>query len=480
MNISIKKFVSKKLILLLITTLYFNYAFADIWLPSILSDNMVLQQKSEVKIWGWTTHTNEKLTITPSWNNEAVEIQAYQGTWSGRLTTPKAGGIYTITIKGHQEISIQNVLIGEVWLGSGQSNMEWSANSGIDNAEEEVAKANFPEIRFFTMVKHKSETPQDRGIGKWVVCTPETMKSFSAVAYYFGRELHNELKVPVGLINSSWGGTPIETWIQKELIEDNELQASAKKVEVRPWWPNKPGSAYNAMIHPILNFNIAGVIWYQGESNRQNAFSYYTSFPLLIDSWRAAFEKDFPFFFVQIAPYKYDDPKGLDATIVRDAQLKTMQTVPKTGMVVVNDIGNLEDIHPQNKLDVGKRLSRWALAKNYGKLDIVVSGPIYKSMEIKKSKVILHFDYAENGLQQKGNVLNEFYIAGEDQKFHPAKAKIVGNTVIVSSRKVNNPQAVRFAFSNGALPNFFNREGLPASAFRTDNWEINLFSEISN
>ena len=325
------------------------------------------------------------------------------------------------------------------------------------------------------MSKHIANTPQENTKGKWFVCSPETMKNFSSIAYLFGRKLHKELGIPVGLISSNWGGTPIETWIPEQMMNGNKsLQETAKKITPRAWWPNETGLAYNAMIYPLLNFNIAGVIWYQGESNRENAVSYYKSFPLLIDSWRKAFGKEFPFYYVQIAPYKYDDLQGVDAAVVRDAQLQTMLEIPKTGMVVTNDIGNLENIHPINKQDVGLRLALWALAKDYGKSDLVYSGPIYKSMEIKKKKIILNFDYADNGLVKKGKELNEFYIAGDDQKFYPAKAKVVGKTVVVSAKAVKKPVAVRFAFTNGALPNLFNKENLPTSAFRTDDWIIEL------
>ncbi|MBJ2173246.1 sialate O-acetylesterase [Aureibaculum sp. A20] len=465
----------KNLVFLTIAFFFYNQAFAEIWLPSILSDNMVLQQQSEVTIWGWTTNTSEKITITPSWNNKPIEIKAYQGKWSGKLITPKAGGAYTIIIKGHEEIHIQNILIGEVWLGSGQSNMEWTPAQGLVNAEEEIKNANYPEIRFFQVSKHIANTPQENTRGKWFVCSPETMKNFSSIAYLFGRELHKELGIPVGLISNNWGGTPIETWIPEQMMNGNKsLKETAKKITPRAWWPNETGLAYNAMIYPLLNFNIAGVIWYQGESNRENAVSYYKSFPLLIDSWRKAFGKEFPFYYVQIAPYKYDDLQGVDAAVVRDAQLQTMLEIPKTGMVVTNDIGNLENIHPINKQDVGLRLALWALAKDYGKSDLICSGPIYKSMEINKKKIILNFDYADNGLVKKGKELSEFYIAGGDQKFYLAKAKIVGKTVIVSAKAVKKPVAVRFAFTNGALPNLFNKENLPASAFKTDDWIIEL------
>ena len=447
--------------------------YGEIWLPSILSDNMVLQQESNVTIWGWTSATSEDITVYGTWNNEKFTTKAFQGVWSLQLPTPKAGGTYSVMVEGHEKLELKNVLIGEVWLGSGQSNMQWTPKNGLENAEEEIKNANYPEIRFFQVAQQISDNPQDQLNGKWEVCTPETMEKFSSVAYFFGRELYKNLSIPVGLINSSWGGTPVEVWLKKELINgDTELKEAAQKLNKVAWWPNDPGLAYNAMIHPITKFNIAGFIWYQGESNRVNPVSYYKSFPLMIKSWREEWGKNLPFYFVQIAPYKYDDPKGTDAAHVRDAQLYTMENLDNTGMVVTNDIGNLENIHPINKQDVGHRLALWALAKTYGKEGLEYSGPVYESMEIRNKKIVLQFNHADKGLKQNGKELSEFYVAGEDQEFYPAKAKINGNTVVVSSSKVKNPVAVRFAFTNGALPNLFNSGGLPASAFRTDDWEL--------
>jgi sialate O-acetylesterase len=256
------------------------------------------------------------------------------------------------------------------------------------------------------------------------------------------------------------------------LFNDLELIKEAKKVEVMKWWPNDAGLAYNAMIHPLVKFNIAGCIWYQGESNRQNPNSYYKSFPLLIKSWRDLWKKDFSFYYAQIAPFKYGDMNALDAAIVRDAQLATMLNTPKTGMAVTNDIGNLENIHPINKQEVGRRLALWALAKDYGIEDLEYSGPIYRSMEIMKNKIVLSFDHADDGLVKKGKKLTDFTIAGLDKVFHQANAKIVGNTIVVSSTKIKNPVAVRFAFTDTSEPNLFNTQGLPASAFRTDAWKF--------
>ena len=461
----------KKIILTLSVLLALTAGLhAAIWLPSVISDNMVLQQSSECTFWGWTDRTSEKITVTGSWNNEPVTVKAYQGLWSVKLKTGKAGGPYTVTIKGHETIVLENVMLGEVWLLSGQSNMHRTPMQELNNKEEEISNAEYPDIRFFNIPIHQSATRQDETPGKWVECTPETFKTFSSVGYFFGREIHKKLDVPVGLINSSWGGTPIKVWIRDSVLRSNgKLYEEVKKIPKTPWWPDKPGAAYNTMIYPLINFNIAGALWYQGESDRQAPYTYYETLPLLINSWRKDWGKEFPFYFVQIAPFKYKDTTNIQAAIVRDAQLQTMLNVPNTGMAVINDIGELKNIHPANKQDVGKRLALWALAKTYGVKDIVFSGPVYKSMEVKKNRIILHFDYVDGGLVCKGKELKEFYIAGADRKFYPAKAKIKGETVEVWSKDVKEPVAVRFAFSNTAQPNLFNKAGLPASAFKTDN-----------
>jgi sialate O-acetylesterase len=446
---------------------------AKIWLPSVVSNNMVLQQNSEATIWGWTTEVSEKITVSGSWDNKEVTIEAYQGVWSIKVPTPKAGGPFTLTIEGHEKIILTNVLIGEVWLCSGQSNMEWTPLHGLDNAEEEIVNAIYPNIRFFSVPKHIAKYPQEDSFGEWVESSPETMKKFSSVGYFFGRRLHKDLEVPVGLINSSWGGTNVETWIPEEVIQqEKELVKSIDRISEKAWWPRNEGLAYNAMIHPLVNFNVAGTIWYQGESNRMNAEYYHQAFSMMINSWRTAWQKEFPFYFVEIAPYNYKSDSNLAAAFVREAQLKTMQTVENTGMAVTNDIGNLENIHPTNKQEVGRRLALWALAKTYGVKDLTYSGPIYKSLKIKKNKATVTFDFTGKGLEGKGKEIKEFFIAGTDRKFYAAKVKIEGNKVELKSKKVKNPVAVRFAFTETALPNLYNSHGLPAAAFRTDNWAV--------
>lgn len=450
-------------------TLNFQSAWANVVLPAIFNSHMVLQQKSEITIWGWAK-PGEEVSVTGSWDNKTVKILTpSNATWQVKLQTPTAGGPYTLTVKGYNQIVLEDILIGEVWLCSGQSNMEWSARLKFDNHESEVKNANHPQIRFFSVAHKTATSPQIDLTGKWQTCSPETMIDFSATGYFFGRELQKNLNVPIGLINSSWGGTPAETWCSAEIIAQNSIlaQASAKMEEVR-WGPVKPGLIYNAMIAPLVPFQIAGAIWYQGESNVGQPFSYDELLAALIQNWRKDWGYNFPFYYVQIAPYEYGMPQ--QGAYLRESQRLAMHT-PNTGMVVVSDIGNIKDIHPSNKQDVGKRLANWALHKTYGKSEILFSGPLYKEMKVEKDKIRVFFDYAE-GLMMKGKELILFEIAGDDQKFYPAKAKIDKNTVIVQAKEVKKPVAVRFAWSNIAEPNLFNGAGLPASCFRTDTWEI--------
>lgn len=459
--------------LLFVTSLLFaKTVAARIWLPSILSDNMVLQQNAVVTIWGWTTEPSEMIAVWGSWGNDTARVQADLGRWKVQLRTPAKGGPYTLHVKGHVLVNVSNVLLGEVWLCSGQSNMEMPVDSisrdfpGVLHYKEEVKQANWPSIRFFQVRKVVADFPQDDCSGEWVECTPEQVRRFSAVGYFFGKELHNSLKVPVGLINSSWGGTNIETWMPENVTRNDTAFSSAiKNVQIRKWWPSLPGLAYNAMIHPFQPFSLAGVIWYQGESNKFNGTLYNRLLPTMIGLWRSWWGKDLPFYYVQIAPYRYEAPPAM---AVREAQLETLSAVPNTGMVVTNDIGDVNFIHPINKKEVGRRLSLWALAKTYGQKGIVYSGPLYRSMEVKGNRIRVYFDFAEDGLILKNNCC--FEIAGSDQRFVKAVAKVEKNYLVVYSDEVKAPVAVRFAYHDRDEPGLFNKAGLPASAFRTDKW----------
>jgi len=439
-------------------------------LPAIFSDHMVLQQNAEVIIWGWA-NPSEEVTVTGSWEAPPVKTKATNlAQWQIKIKTPAAGGPHTLTVKGYNTIQIKDVLMGEVWLCSGQSNMEWSTQAGIDNGQPEIAKANYPAIRFFTVPRRSADGAQLDVEAKWVICTPETMPHFSAVGYFFGQKIHENLKMPVGLINSSWGGTPAEIWVNAEAITQNkDLADAAAKLKDEPYGPSKPGKAFNAMIAPLIPYRLAGALWYQGESNTSNPQNYEQLLPALIQNWRTRWGYDFPFYFVQIAPYNYGE--NTNGVLLRDAQRKSL-TVPNTGMVVISDVGNIKDIHPRNKIPVGQRLANWALNKTYGKKEIIFSGPLYKSMQVEGNKIRVYFDYTEPGLVAQGKELTHFEIAGPDQNFVPATAKISGNTVVVQAKSVKNPVAVRFGWSNTAEPNLFNKAGLPASSFRTDDWPV--------
>ncbi len=442
---------------------------SNITLPSIFGDHMVLQQNSEIWIWGWAK-TLEPLQVICSWHNDTIEVIADQhANWKVKVLTPAAGGPYSIELIGYNRILLDDVMIGEVWLCAGQSNMEWTPSAGISNAEDDIRTADQPHIRFFKVSHQTALTPQNDIRGSWQICTPETMKNFSAVGYYFGKKIFENLTVPIGLIESTWGGTPAEAWMQESIIQnDPVLLDASKKLVQEPWGPIQAGLIYNAMIYPLSKTLIAGTLWYQGEANVRNASTYGHLFSTLIINWRELWGYDFPFYYVQIAPFHYS--QGIEGVLIQDAQRKVLD-LPRTGMVVTNDIGNPHDIHPTKKKQVGERLALWALHNSY-QMDIDYSGPLYSFMTKENKSIRLHFNHTGNQLISTKNVIDDFIIAGSNKKFYPAKAVIDRNTIIVSSDKVKNPVAVRFAWMNGAEPGLFNPAGLPASCFRTDNWKI--------
>lgn len=644
-------------------------------LPAIISDNMVLQQNSEVPIWGFG-NPNEIITISPEWTDETSVTVKNDSTWSVNLRTPSAGGPYTINIIGkNQRIELENILIGEVWLCSGQSNMEmplegWPPTDLIDNSAQVIANSENDNIRFFTVVKDISVIEQSDCKGNWTASNPKTSTSFSATAYFFGKKLYDELKIPIGLIHSSWGGTPAEAWTSKEFLIDlgeydsvfsnialsipqskklekwldqfpqlnltgkttenmwknldfDDKECSSIEFEHKNWdtmtlpvkweqselgefdgavwfrktieledeWLNQelrielgpiddfdltfvngvnvggieedgnwktprkynieksvnnhknlviavrvndsrggggiygkpeemklvnitskkelplagewhylpvaefkgnnyfvfgskdgvfrsrpklpiafssntPTLLYNAMIAPLVPFKLKGFIWYQGESNAGMPELYERLFPSMINNWRRDFGADLPFYFVQIAPYDYGE--YTKSEFLRDAQRKTLM-LDNTGMAVTLDIGNVNNIHPANKKDVGERLALWGLGKLYGKENLVISGPLYKSMIIKGNKIEIEFEHTGTGLLLK-NDGDQFMVAGADKNFKVAKSKIEGNKLLVWSDEISYPFAVRYAWDNKSEAVLFNKEGLPASSFRTDNW----------
>jgi sialate O-acetylesterase len=446
---------------------------AQLRLPGLFSDHMVIQQNATVAIWGWSNPTQDVM-VNVSWDTVTTRTKSANTTfWSTSIKTPPAGGPHTITIvAGHEKRVIEDVLSGEVWLCSGQSNMEWSMAASGDG-KTIISQVNDPQIRLFQVPKSAADTRQIRGEGYWTVCDSKTVAEFSAVGYFFGKKLNDNLKLPVGLINASWGGTPAEAWVPIEVIDANAAlkQSATKQVDDKPWCPTRTAVVFNAMINPLLPYKLAGALWYQGEANTAAPATYKQLMEALIVNWRKEFGKDFPFYYVQIAPFKgYGEvEKG---TLVREQQVQ-MQSIPNTGMVVISDlVENIDDIHPKFKKPVGERLANIALVKTYGQSGIVYQSPQYASMKVEKSRVRISFEHADEGLVSKGGSPNEFFVAGADHKFYPATAKIDGRTVIVSAKEVKDPVAVRYAWANGSVGNLFGKSGLPVSSFRTDEWPI--------
>jgi len=445
----------------------FYTMIANVILPNIFGDNMVLQRNSAVKIWGWA-NPKEEITLVSSWDNRKYQVIVnHQEQWEIVIKTPEAGGPYTILIKGNSEIVLNNILIGEVWLCTGQSNMEMSASWGIDNGEEEMKNAADAAIRFFNVPQLTSAELQYTLLGSWTESTPETMKDFSAIGYFFAKRLREDLKnVPVGLISSNWGGTTAEIWIPSEVVQnDPVLLESARKFNEQEYEPRQPGRAYNAMIHPIVGFKIAGTIWYQGESN-VGSLIYDEILTALIASWREVWKDEFPFYYVQIAPYKTGSNNFFNV-ILRDSQRKLLHKVPKTGMVVISDVSDVKEIHPKDKKSVGIRLANLALAETYKIKSNLVNGPLFKDFIVEENEIIVSFDAAD-GLHFKNKNSSQFEMAGADEIFYPAEASILRDQVILTSKKVSSPVKIRFAWGNTIQSDLFNEVNLPASCFVTD------------
>lgn len=441
-------------------------SFSNIRLPNIISSNMVLQQQSKVKFWG-AADPNEKISVTVSWDNKTYQATTTNNArWEMEIETPAAGGPFTITLKGKNTIVLNNILIGEVWVCSGQSNMEMN---GTKDIKEEFPTAYNPNIRFFHIPKTTSLHPQDNCEGEWTTCDSNTLRTFSAVGYFFGKNLNNKLNIPIGLVEAAWGGTAAEIWTPDSVINaDPVLKQAATKISIPGGRPYIPGYAWNGMIAPITNYTIAGTIWYQGENNTGTAKTYAHLLTTMINTWRAAWKKDFPFYLVQIAPYKYGIKNS--GALLQEAQTQVADRHPNTGMVVITDlVADTNDVHPTNKRDVGLRLANLALAKTYHKEGFAYKSPAFKSLNIKGNKAVVELNEA---VVVKGKTVNEMLIAGEDKVFYPAEVSIKNNILTVSSKEVKTPVAVRFGFRNTAVGNVFSKEGLPLAPFRTDSWEV--------
>jgi len=431
-------------------------AKAEVKVPSIFGDNMVVQRDVELPVWG-QAEPGEKVTVTIG-EASASATAGEKGDWSAKLPamkcTPDQTGL-TMTVKGTNTITLNNILVGEVWIGSGQSNMEFELQGSV-GGKEAVAAADLPNIRLYQIPHTKNWYPQKDVNASWKVCTPETAEKFSAVLFYFGKRLHDELKVPIGLIDASWGGTAIEPWTA---TRDDRSHV---------------GIYYNGMIAPLHPFPIRGVTWYQGETNvfGGNGIKHYDKTVELVESWRRKWHNEkMPFYMVQLAPWGGRYGAG-QLPALWEAQVASLK-IPNTGLVVTTDlVDDIQDIHPRQKKPIGERLALWALTKDYGREGLVYSGPLYKSMKIEGNKIRVSFAHLGGGLASRdGKELSEFQIAGEDGKFVPAVAVIDGKTVVVSAEGVTAPKNVRLGWRNDAMPNLMNKAKLPASPFKTDDWQ---------
>lgn len=494
-------------------------------LPQFFSDHMVLQREGAAAIWG-TAAPNTKVTVSFKGNTGSIQSDA-AGSWrTAVMTGPADAQGADLTVEaGEEKITLEDVLVGEVWLASGQSNMVFSVGR-VEAYADEIASADFPEIRFFLASMVTAVEPQTDIEGEWSLCSPETVPDYSAVAYFFAKKLNQDLGIPIGVIKSAWGGKPVEPFTSREALKtvpgtkamvdvlleadaaydpeqaqnfyakrltdweaqiakykatDSKERGRAPKKPAEPKRPldteGKPGVLFDSMINPFVGYTMRGAIWYQGEANaKAGAVPYDVTLPLMINDWRARWDDDFSFYFVQLANFKEvaTEPGNSDPwPLLQDRMRLVLGTTPKTGMATINDVGDASDIHPKNKHDPGQRLARWALAKDYGKNNLY-SGPLYRTSKMRDGAMKVMFDQAGSGLQVRGKgSLKHFEIAGEDRVWHWADAEIEGtDTVIVSCEEVPAPAAVRYAWAaNPEGANLVNSEDLPTSVFRTDDWD---------
>ena len=472
----------KKNLLFSVLFIFISNLNAQIELGPLFSDDMILQRNSQVPIWG-SAKGNEKISITSSWNNNEVITKAdNNGNWTAYISTPDAGGPYEIKISSKKNIlNLTNVLIGEVWVASGQSNMQMALYGGgrepVLRSIDMIAQAKNPNIRLFTVKHNSSISPIKELKGKWLVSSPANVSAFSAVGYSFADYLNKVLDIPIAIINTSWGGTPAEAWTDKKTLDSNFEKSQIRNNHKDKVVQHNPSGLFNAMINPLIPFKIRGAIWYQGEGNVSRANNYTKLMNKMIEGWRSNWgQGSFPFYFVQLAPFSYNGINNTASAYLREAQLHTMLQTENTGMAVTLDIGSEKTIHPPEKILVGKRLAYWALVKDYNLGGISFSGPIYKSLNINGDKVIVNFDYAQNGITSYNKAIVGFEIAGEDKIFYPANAKVIRgygsnrSKLEVSSDSVKKPVAVRYGWKNYLKGNLYNTQGLPASSFRSDNW----------
>ncbi|WP_297064470.1 sialate O-acetylesterase [uncultured Duncaniella sp.] len=458
-------------------------AEAEVKMPAFFGDNMVMQQNADAKMWG-TAKASSTVTVTPGWTSEVYKTKAGKdGKWKITIPTPSAGGPYTVTVSDGSPMTLNNVMLGEVWLCSGQSNMEMPMkgfkNQPVEGANMATLKSRNPNIRLFTVKRNSSTVPVDDVTGSWAEASPESVRNFSATAYFFGRQIEDMLDVPVGLVVVAWGGSACEAWMNDDMLQAFP-EAAAKIPAVDGKIPSKnrtPSVLFKGMLNPLIGMAMRGVIWYQGEDNWNRAHTYTDMFSTMIKGWRNLWgQGEFPFYYCQIAPYDYaiiTEPgkEIINSAYLREAQARVEHIVPNTGMAVLMDAGWSEGIHPPKKQIPGERLALLALNKTYGIKGIGAESPVYKSMEVKGDTVIVSFDRAPEWIAGKQSFESkQFKLAGEDRVFHPAKAWISRSKVMVKSDKVPHPVAVRYAFENASEGDLFSTDGLPVSSFRSDDW----------
>jgi len=450
---------------------------------SIFTDHMVLQQQSKVAIWGWAK-ASTKVKIKTSWNKQNYSVTAdNDGKWKVKVATPIAGGPYQIEFSDGEKLVLTDILIGEVWFCSGQSNMEMPMkgfkSQPVIGSNERILKSGNKNIRLYTVPRSSiTERQENSKPSPWKSANPETVSNFSATAYFFGSLLNEMLNVPIGLINDSYGGSTIEAWMSpEELKAFHDVKIPLKGDTIKEV-SRTPTTLYNGMLYPVIGYGIKGVIWYQGESNYERPDQYENLFPAMVSSWRKNWETgEFPFYYAQIAPYNYAQlpPKQAgeryNSAFLRDAQRKSLTKIPNSGMAVLMDIGEEKSIHPANKKQGGERLAYMALAQTYGLKGFGAFSPTYESLMIDKDKAVIKFQNVPNGLTAFGKDLTLFEMAGADKKFYPAKAVVTGSSVTVTAAQVKNPVAVRYAFRDFVTGDLFGNDGLPVSSFRTDDWD---------
>ncbi|WP_304199135.1 sialate O-acetylesterase [Flavobacterium alvei] len=467
-------------IAMLLTSFQINAKFK---LPALFSDNMMLQQKSDAPIWGWA-EKNSNIVIKTSWDSKTYKLKAdNSGKWKTELQTPSFGGPFTIEVsEGTEKVVIKNVLIGEVWLCSGQSNMEMPLKGfpgqPVRNGNEIILRSSNKNIRLITVPRAAVLEPKDDFEGKWEEASPKTTANFSSTAWYFGLLLQEVLQVPVGLIHVSYGGSSMEAWMNQEMLKDFASAKIPTTKEDLAKDPNRvPTTLFNGMLSPVIGYGIKGCIWYQGESNYERASEYTALMQKMVSSWRAMWKQgDFPFYFCQIAPFNYasfhpkDYLEKYNSAYLREAQFKAFKEIPNAGMAVLMDVGEENNIHPTDKEKGGNRLAFQALSKTYGVEGFEFESPKFKAMEIKDNSVTVSFDDVPNGITSYGKEVTGFEIAGEDKVFYPAKAEVRRKSVVLTSDKVMKPVAVRYLWKDFAKAELFSNGGLPMSSFRTDEW----------